>query len=446
MSQSALQAVNHKAVLALALPMILSNITSPLLGLVDTAVIGHMDQPYYLGGVAVGSMIITLIFWLMGFLRMATTGKVAQSFGANDSAAQIQLLAQGLMVALVIAFGILLLQWPIWQLAHWLAGASAEVSEQAQRYFEIRVWASPMALVNLVLMGWLLGRQKSKLAMYAVILTNCLNLTLDLWFVIGLGWGVAGVAWASLLAETGSMLLLLWFTRGQLRSLGETWLGTLQKYAKLAGLGSLLALNRDIFIRSACLQAVFSFMTFQGARLGDIPLAANAILLNFLMLISYALDGFAYSAEAQVGRAYGQGENQALNKAVRLNLIWGFGSALIFSLAFGLFGSALIHLMTGISEVREYALTYLPWVVALPLLSFLCYLMDGIYIGAAKGQQMRDSMIFSAFVVFFPLWWLMSDLGNTALWAALSVFMLARGISLYGHYRWRLARGGFISR
>ncbi|GLS83493.1 MATE family efflux transporter [Paraferrimonas haliotis] len=437
----------HKAVLVLALPMILSNVTSPLLGLVDTAVIGHMDEPYYLGGVAVGSMIITLIFWLMGFLRMATTGMVAQAFGREQVNAQAKLLIQGLCIALAISLLILVLQHPIKSLALWLAGASAEVSAQAQSYYSVRIWATPMALTNLVLMGWLLGRQQAKLAMVAVIVTNCVNLSLDLWFVIGLGWGVQGVAWASLLAESCSMVLLLVFANRQLTSMGLSVVVALKRHLAINGLGALLALKRDIFIRSACLQAVFSFITFQGARLGDIPLAANAILLNFLMLISYALDGFAYSAEAQVGQAYGQNKPERLHFLVKLNLLWGAFSGLCFSLAFLLFGEHLIALMTGIAEVQEYAKEYLMWVIALPLLSFLCYLMDGVYIGAAKGAVMRNSMMVSALAVFFPMWWILHSFGltNTALWAALSAFMVARGLTLSGHYSWSIARRRFIN-
>ncbi|MFB2815201.1 MATE family efflux transporter [Shewanella xiamenensis] len=430
----------NRQLFALALPMILSNITVPLLGLVDTAVIGHLSDAYYLGGVALGSTIITLIIWLLGFLRMATTGLVAQAYGANDTASQLKLLVQGAMLATGLGIAVILLQLPILNLALGLSEASAEVERYCREYFQVRVWSTPFALLNLVMLGWLLGRQQPKAAMWQLILANLANIILDVLFVMGFGWGVKGAALASVCADITAFSVALYMVLQQLKLSSQFKFDQLRVHLTFAGYGKLLKLNSDIFIRSLCLQAAFAFMTFHGASLGDNTVAANAVLLNLLLLISYALDGIAYYAEAEVGKAYGQKRAQQLHEAVVLAWCWSAITAVGFTLIFSLWGSHIIELLTSIDEVRTTAQTYLIWLVLLPLWSFSSYLFDGVYIGAAQGKVMRNSMIIATFGAFFPTWYLLQSLlpseqANHALWAAMTAFMLMRSLTLAAHYR-----------
>ncbi|BDA62710.1 MATE family efflux transporter [Shewanella xiamenensis] len=430
----------NRQLFALALPMILSNITVPLLGLVDTAVIGHLSDAYYLGGVALGSTIITLIIWLLGFLRMATTGLVAQAYGANDTASQLKLLVQGAMLATGLGIAVILLQLPILNLALGLSEASMEVERYCREYFQVRVWSTPFALLNLVMLGWLLGRQQPKAAMWQLILANLANIILDVLFVMGFGWGVKGAALASVCADITAFSVALYMVLQQLKLSSQFKFDQLRVHLTFAGYGKLLKLNSDIFIRSLCLQAAFAFMTFHGAGLGDNTVAANAVLLNLLLLISYALDGIAYYAEAEVGKAYGQKRAQQLHEAVVLAWCWSAITAVGFTLIFSLWGSHIIELLTSIDKVRTTAQTYLIWLVLLPLWSFSSYLFDGVYIGAAQGKVMRNSMIIATFGAFFPTWYLLQSLlpseqANHALWAAMTAFMLMRSLTLAAHYR-----------
>ncbi len=425
----------NKQLFALALPMILSNITVPLLGLVDTAVIGHLSHAYYLGGVALGSTIITLTLWLLGFLRMSTTGLVAQAYGANDWQAQTRLLMQGGVFALVLGIAVILLQGPILSTALSISDASSEVLKYCAQYFQIRVWSTPFALLNLVLLGWLLGRQQPKAAMWQLIFANLANIILDVLLVLVLGWGVKGAATASVFADMTGLSVALYMVHNELKKQSDFSYSKLIKEIEFTGLGRLIKLNLDIFIRSLCLQATFTFMTFKGASLGDSTVAANAVLLNLLLLISYALDGIAYYAEAEVGKACGEKNNTRLKESVSLAWYWSAIAAIGFVLVFGLFGEPLIHLLTGIESVQSEAKHYLPWVIFMPLLAFGSYLFDGVYIGAAKGKIMRNSMLFASLGVFFPVYLLLAQWGNHALWAAMAIFMLARSLSLGLHYR-----------
>lgn len=433
-------AEKNRRLLALALPMILSNITVPLLGLVDTAVIGHLSNAYYLGGVAVGSTIITLIFWLLGFLRMATTGLVAQAWGANDTQRQFQLLLQAASLTLILSALILVFQRPLLELALMMTDASGEVIRYCREYFLIRIWSTPFALLNLVLLGYLLGRQQPKAAMWQLIIANSVNILLDVLFVIGLGWGVKGAALASVFADFTAMLVALTMVYRQLKIQGNFNLKQQLRQLRPAQYTQLLRLNGDIFIRSLCLQACFAFMTFHGASLGDDTVAANAVLLNLLLLISYALDGIAYYAEAETGRTWGKRNMPELRETVTLAFQWSAVSALCFTLIFALGGHLIIQGLTGIASVRELAYSYLPWLVFMPLWAFGSYLFDGVYIGTAQGKVMRNSMIFCTLGVFFPIWWLTQSWGNTALWAAMSAFMLARSLTLGLHYRLSLSK------
>ncbi|MFM5857611.1 MATE family efflux transporter [Aeromonas rivipollensis] len=432
----------HRAVFALALPMVFSNVTTPLLGLVDTWVIGHLGQAWFLGGVSVGATLINLLFWLLGFLRMSTTGLTAQAQGAASAEGQLDTLARALGLAVGLGLALLLLVLPFLPAIIGLSGGSSEVQVYAGDYVSVRIWSAPAALCNLVIMGWLLGMQDARSPMLLLILSNLVNMVLDAWFVLGLGWQVRGVAAASLLADYCSLGVGLWLVSRRLRHLpAEVWQGAWSRWWQWPAVRRLLGLNRDIFIRSLCLQLCFAFMTLQGARLGDVAVAANAVLLNFLMLISYGLDGFAYAVEAMVGRAIGRRDRQGLREAIVLNLGWALLIAIAFALGFALGGRQLIAHITDIPAVIAEANRQLPWLIAMPLLAVWCFLLDGVFIGATRAREMRNSMLVAVFAGFFPIWWLCQGWGVAALWAAMAALMTGRGLTL-GWLCWQLERDG----
>ncbi|WP_036822645.1 MATE family efflux transporter DinF [Photobacterium sanctipauli] len=432
----------HRQVFALALPMVLSNITVPLLGLVDAAVIGHLDYAWYLGGVAVGGTMINVTFWLLGFLRVATTGLSAQAYGASDKDAQATVFIQGVALAWLLALILIVFHQPVSQLIFQFSSASDEVKHYAEQYFSIRIWGAPAALANFVIMGWLLGTQNAKLPMWLLIVTNVVNIVLDVLFVIGLGWKVQGAAAASVLAEYSGLLLGLWFVSRQ-------WLAQALPSAKAKlgsvrhGIGRLLKLNRDIFLRSLCLQLAFTFMTFQGATLGDNVVAANAVLMSFLMLVSYAMDGFAYAMEAMVGKAIGARNRDELGRTMVGTTFWSLMISLVITFAFGVFGRDIIALISDIPTVQQEAAIYLPWLAAVPLVSMWCFLLDGIFIGATRGREMRNSMFFAT-CSFFAIWWWLADFGNHALWGAMLGFMAMRGIGLAAIFAYQWQKNIFL--
>ncbi|WP_234494746.1 MATE family efflux transporter DinF [Vibrio maritimus] len=428
----------HRRVLLLAIPMVLSNITVPLLGLVDAAVIGHLEHSWYLGGVALGSTMISVTFWLLGFLRMSTTGLTAQCFGAEDNRSLGLVFLQGSVMALGFALVFLLLHTFIADLIFSLSSASEEVKHYGYQYFAIRAWSAPAALMNFVLLGWLLGTQNAKAPMWMVIITNVVNIGLDVWFVIGLGWKVEGAALASVIADYSGCAFGLWCVM-------RTWRPrNLPKLLSLVsevsrGIGRFVKLNRDIFLRSLCLQATFSFMTFQGAAFGDDIVAANAVLMSFLMIISYGMDGFAYAMEAMVGKAIGAKSRSELVDSLVATFFWSVVICLVLTLVFGALGQGLITMITSIESVQMEAGHYLPWLIAMPLVSMWCFLFDGIFIGATKGKDMRNSM-FVATCCFFGVFFAASSLGNHALWLAMLTFMGMRGVGL-GVIFWRQWKG-----
>ncbi|MDC5820691.1 MATE family efflux transporter DinF [Vibrio europaeus] len=418
----------HKQVLLLAIPMVLSNITVPLLGLVDAAVIGHLDHAWYLGGVALGSTMISVTFWLLGFLRMSTTGLAAQSYGAESKHQLGLVFTQGMTMALGFAAVFLLFHQSIAQWVFSFSDASEQVKHYGAQYFAIRAWSAPAALANFVLLGWLLGTQNAKAPMWMVIIANVTNIVLDVLFVIGLGWKVEGAALASVMADyTGMSFGLICVWRKWISDSLPPVLNLIKDTTN--GLSRFVKLNRDIFLRSLCLQATFTFMTFQGASFGDEIVAANAVLMSFLMMISYGMDGFAYAMEAMVGKAIGAKDRDQLNQSLIGTFFWSLVICGLLTLAFGLLGSNLIGLITDISAVHALAMEYLPWLIAMPLVSMWCFLFDGIFVGATKGKEMRNSMFLST-CAFFAIFYLSMDLGNHALWLAMLSFMAMRGLTL----------------
>lgn len=418
----------HRQVLLLSIPMVLSNITIPLLGLVDAAVIGHLEHAWYLGGVALGSTLISVTFWLLGFLRMSTTGLTAQAYGADNTQQLARVWLQGALMALSFAALFLISHRWLGDLIFSFSDASEQVKKYAQQYFFTRAWSAPASLMNFVLLGWLLGTQNAKAPMWMVIITNLTNIGLDVLFVLGFGWEVRGVAFASVIADYIGMnfgLLCVWrFWRA--KGLPSPW--SLLSHVT-QGMSRFVRLNRDIFLRSLCLQAVFSFMTFQGAAFGDQVVAANAVLMSFLMMISYGMDGFAYAMEAMVGKAIGAKSQQQLKASIIGTTFWSLLICIGLTVLFALVGTQLIGLITSIAEVQQTARLFLPWLVAMPLISMWCFLFDGIFIGATKGREMRNSM-FVAAIGFFTLFTLLADWQNHALWISMLTFMALRGLSL----------------
>ncbi|WP_223271590.1 MATE family efflux transporter [Colwellia hornerae] len=436
----------HKQLFLIALPMIFSNITIPLLGLVDTAVLGHLDQAYYLGGSTVGAMIITFVTWLCGFLRMSTTGLTAQALGEQNGQKSLLVLLRGLLVACLIGGTLILLQSFYLDLSLGLAGGSEQIQFYAKQYCDIRIWGLPAALSNLVILGWLLGNHKAKAVMWILIATNLINLSLDLLFVLVFDWQVQGVASATLIAEYSGVIIGLFYiifaqqtdSQKSLKSILITMAGKLidikAQLFEQSALINYFQLNRDILIRTLCLEICFVFITFQGARLGDDVIATNAILMNFVLLISFGLDGIANAAEVLVGKAQGQRNLKKRNFVVKIALFWTGLFALIYSALFAVAGDFLIGLLTNIPEVVLSTEQYVHWMIILPILGCWCYLFDGVFVGLMKAKVMRNSMIIATFGCFFPMWWLLQDFGNHGLWAAFSVFLLVRGVSLAWHY------------
>jgi len=420
--------------------MILSNITVPLLGLVDTAVIGHLEHAYFLGGSTIGAMLVTSVVWLCGFLRMSTTGLSAQNLGQGNITNNLLILLRGVCLAFLIGLFFILLQGPFLDIALSVAGGSEKVQFFANQYAQIRIWGIPAALANLVILGWLIGNQQSKAVMWLLIATNAINICLDLLFVFVFHWQVQGVAFASLLAEYSGMFIGLFLIIKRYQSVLSELVKNLQQliiqlFDKQV-LKTYFQLNRDILIRTLCLQVCFLFITFQGARLGDTVVAANAILMNFLLLISFGLDGIANAAEAMVGKAHGEKNTKQLERTVRIALFWNLVFAGCYALMFAMLGDKLLRLISDISSVITFAEQYINWMILLPLVSCWCFLYDGVYIGLMKAKIMRNSMIIATFCCFFPAWYLLQSFGNHGLWAAFSIFMLARGLTLAWHFHY----------
>jgi len=422
----------HRRVWRLSGPIILANLSTPLLGAVDTAVVGHLPDPSFIGGVAVGSVIFSFLFWGFGFLRMGTTGFTAQAHGAGDAAELRACLLRPLVLALGFGCLVILLQGPVRQVALWAMEASAEVEGHTAVYFDIRVWSAPAVLVNYVVLGWLLGVQRPRAALALQILMNGINIGLDLIFVIGLGWDVAGVAWATLIAETTAALAGLALI---LKSLGR--LPDAADWARLKDRGRLTALlrvNFDIFLRTLCLVLAFGIFTAEGAGFGDVVLAGNAILLQFQSFISHGLDGFAHAAEILAGGAQGAGNRRTFRRAVVVCSLWGLGGALLAGLALLAGGPLLIAAFTSLPEVRLSAETYLWWMIVSPLISVWSFLLDGVFIGATRTAAMRNAMVLSLAVFLAANWLLLPAFGNHGLWLSLTLFMAARGLTMALYY------------
>jgi MATE family, multidrug efflux pump len=425
--------LSHRQVLHLAVPMILSNITTPLLGLVDTAVMGHLDSPQFLAAIALGGLIFSFIFWGFGFLRMGTTGLVSQAFGRNDRAEIKAVLLRAMLLAQLIAAFMLAIQQPVLQLSMYLLEGSQAVEQLTQRYFLIRIWSAPATLALYVVNGWFVGMQNVRVPLLLVLLINSSNIILDVVLVYGWQLNIDGVAMASVIAEYIGLLVALLSLR-RYAGQAESKVGW-QQVMDYARFRAMVVVNSHIFIRTWCVIFAFAFFTAQSSRLGEVVLATNTVLMNFQTFMAYALDGFAHAAEALVGRAVGAKNKRLLQRSINISARWSLLITVVFTLIYWMNGNGIVALLTDIGSVRQMAGHYLPWLFAMPLLSFASYLLDGIFIGAMLTRQMRDSMLFSVFLVFLPVWYLTQALGNHGLWMALAVFMLARSISMAVLYR-----------
>jgi MATE family multidrug resistance protein len=417
----------------IAAPMILSNISVPLLGMVDTGVTGHLESSTYLGAVAIGGTIFGFLYTGMNFLRMGTTGIAAQRFGANDNDGLRVSLGQAIIVALLIAFALIAAQRPIGRMAMDLIGAEGDVKTYALQYFSIRIWSAPATLANFALIGWFIGLQNARVPLLIFLTINLSNIALDLWFVLSLGMKVDGVALASVIAEYSGLMVGIAFAIPALRRRAGHW--PFARLFNVRAYAAFFSVNAHLFIRTMALVFTFGFVTAQGARLGGLFLAANAVLMNLQTLTAFGLDGVAHAAEALVGKAVGEKRRDALEQAVRLTLKWSLLIALGFCAAYVVAGPLLVRLLTDLPEVRETAMEFLPWLIISPLVSVWSFLYDGVYVGATRAKAMRDNMIFSTLMVFLPAWYLLQGYGNHGLWLAFTLFMASRGIGMHIAYR-----------
>lgn len=419
----------NRSILKLAIPNIISNLSVPLLGAVDTALVGHLDQVYYLGALAVGSVIFNFIFWGFGFLRMGTTGLTAQEYGERDRQEMIMILARVQMIALAIGLLILMLQQPIISLSLLLIDSSREVAEYTKVYYDIRIFTAPAVLALYGLNGWFLGMQNAAYPMIITITLNLLNIILNVIFIYGLGMDVDGVAYGTLISTylALGLAVILFLKR---------YRGTLNFYKKseilnIEELKRYFSVNRDIFIRTLCLIFTFSFFTAISASQGDLILAANTILLQFWFIASYGIDGFAYAAESLVGRFKGSGNRKMMRSAVYYTLVWGILLGLAGTAVYAVAGDQILHLFTNNAEVIELARTVLFWTIIAPLVSSICYILDGVFIGATATGPMRNTMLISTFLIFLPLYYIgTAYFGIHGLWLALVLFMISRGVAL----------------
>lgn len=408
---------------AIAGPAMVANLTTPLIGVVSTTAIGRLDDAALLGGVAIASVIFDCLFWLFGFLRMSTLAFTAQSLGAGDAREPTAILARGFIVAGLIGAALIALQLPLAAVLFDLMGGSEGVTQAAKTYFEIRIWSSPFALANYVILGWLIGQARANSALLLQVVINLVNMAATILLVLVYDTGIAGAASAALLSEAVGfalgVIVCRYFADG----------GFAVPYATLLDreeLLRMLAVNSDILIRTAALIAVFLFFTAKGAQAGDVMLAANSVLNNFLLVSAFFLDGLANAAQQLCGRTLGARDAKGFADSTRLVLLWGLGFAIVVAVLFALFGPALIDFMTASEDVRRTARDFLPFVVLAPLPGVFAFGFDGIYIGATWAREMRNLML-ASLAIFLGTWWALQSFGNAGLWSALMASYVSRG-------------------
>ena len=422
-----------RPVMRIALPAIVSNITVPLLGLVDLAIVGHLGATAYIGAISVGGMIFNVIYWFFAFLRMGSGGLTAQAYGRGDRREAAQLMMRSLVIALSFAAVILLLQYPIRQLALLIMAPSEEVSSLVKTYYNICVWGAPASLGLFALTGWFIGMQDSRSPMWVAILQNVTNIVASLFFVYGLKMKVEGVALGTLIAQWVGFsiaMLICFFRYAEQRGLMR-WKGLMNHDDMVR----FFSVNRDIFLRTCCIVAVFLFFTSAGAWQSDVVLATNTILMQFYLLFSYIMDGFAYAGEALGGRFYGAGDRENFHAVVKRLFFWGVSMAIVFSVVYVFGGKLITSLLTNDRMVVTAYSEYRLWTWVMPFSGFAAFVWDGIFIGVTASRQMLISSSIataSFFAVYFGLY---PSLQNHALWMAFNIFLLARGVSQTFLYR-----------
>lgn len=417
----------NKDILNIALPSIVSNVTVPLLGLVDVAIVGHLGAAAYIGAIAVGSMTFNVVYWIFGFLRMGTSGMTSQALGRRDFRECSQMLVRSLAVAFAIAIVLVLLQGLLLSASLSVMMPTADVGRMASVYFKILIWGAPAMLCLFSLYGWFIGMQNSRLPMAVAIVQNVVNIFASLFLVFGLGMKVKGVALGTLIAQWSSFILALTLCAVNYRRLVKhfTWNGVWRR----SEMRRFFSVNRDIFLRTLCMVSVMLFFTSAGSWQGDVVLAVNTLLMQFYLLFSYVMDGFAYAGEAISGRYYGAGNAVALRDTVRRLFRWGFGMAVCFTLVYGLGGDAFMSLLTDEPSVVAAAHAYHGWALAIPLAGMAAFVWDGVFIGCTMTRGMLASMALAA-ASFFILYLVLSpSLANHGLWIAFIAYMAVRGIA-----------------
>ena len=419
--------ITNRRVLKIALPILLANVTVPILGAVDTGVVGQIPEAAPIAAVGVGAIVLSAIYWIFGFLRMGTTGLTAQAAGEGNQREIVALLTRALMIGIAGGIVLIALQRLVYAGAFWVTPASDEVEALARDYMSIRIWSAPAAIAIFGISGWLIAQERTRAVLVLQLWMNGVNITLDLIFVLQLGWGVPGVAFATFLAEWSGLALGLWLCREAFRV--PDWRDWPRVFDRVR-LRRMAVVNTDIMIRSLLLQTIFVSFLLLGGRFGDVTLAANQVLLQFLHITGYALDGYAFAAEALVGQAFGAGRKGLLRRAAVRSSAWAAGTAVLLAFGFALIGPWLIGVMAKDAEVQAEALHYLPWMIAGPI-SFLGLIMfDGIFIGATRSADMRNMMVVSAMIYYLALWLLLEPMGNHGLWLALHISFIARGVTL----------------
>ena len=419
--------LTHKRVLGVAIPIVLANATIPILGAVDTGVVGQMGLAAPIGAVGIGAIIISAIYWLFGFLRMGTTGLTAQAIGSNDHSETSALLVRGILIGLGAGLVLIMTQIPLFSAALGVASASFEVESLAQEYLKIRVYSAPAAIAIFGITGWLIANERTRAVLVLMLLINSINIVLDFVFVLRLGWGVEGVAFATLIAEWSGLFFGLWLARKGFKN--GYWKNWSQIFDR-ARLTKMAKVNSDILIRSVLLEIAFVSFLFLGSSFDDATLAANQVLIQFLNITAYAMDGFAFAAEALVGKALGAKNRLIFRRSAVMTSQWGFGSVVVMAIAFYVFGNTIINVMTTAEDVRAVSYEYLPWMVLAPLVGAAAWMLDGIFIGATRTADMRNMMFISFCVYLIALALLLPKYGNHGLWASLIIFSIARGVTL----------------
>lgn len=419
----------NRQILRLAIPNIISNVTIPLLGMVDLAIMGHLGSEIYVGAIALGVIIFNFIFWGFGFLRMGTSGFTAQAYGARDLGEMITILARSLVVALGAGLLIVVLQKPIVLLSFYLIHGSAEVETLATQYYSIRIWSAPATLCLYAFTGWFLGMQNARLTMMVTLLINVLNIGLNFLFVYGFEMKVEGVALGSLLGQYGGLILaIVFFLRYYSKLLKRFRFAALKQWA---GFKRFFLVNKDILLRTLFLIVTFSFFTARSAAENDSILAVNTLLLQFLFIFSYFIDGFAYAAESLVGKFTGAKDPVRLRSVIRRLFAWGFFLSIPFTIIYLVWNEPILSILTNNRELITLSRDYMPWVVLVPFLSFAAFIWDGIFIGATTAAPLRNTLFVATFLVFLPVYFISrGTIGNHGLWLAMLLFMVTRGVML----------------